>query len=117
VLSLPPPVLQSIGLLLSEPNPDDGLMGDIAAEFKHRRDLFDAKARSLTREKASGTAAGPDGGVAQAEAPPAAAAAVTAATAEPAEVPRLLERPANGPAAEELAPPRKRLQLAKRPAD
>lgn len=38
-------VLTSIQLLLSEPNPDDGLMADISAEYKHNRPLFEGKAR------------------------------------------------------------------------
>lgn len=45
-------VLASIGLLLSEPNPDDGLMGDISAEYKHNRSNFDQKARSCTQKYA-----------------------------------------------------------------
>lgn len=45
-------VLSSIGLLLSEPNPDDGLMGDISAEYKHNRSNFDQKARSCTQKYA-----------------------------------------------------------------
>ena len=38
-------VLTSIHLLLSEPNPDDGLMADISAEYKHNRPLFEGKAK------------------------------------------------------------------------
>ncbi|KAJ7532072.1 hypothetical protein O6H91_14G071100 [Diphasiastrum complanatum] len=38
-------LLSSIGLLLSEPNPDDGLMPDITDEYKHSRSTFDIKAR------------------------------------------------------------------------
>ncbi|GLJ29654.1 hypothetical protein SUGI_0584750 [Cryptomeria japonica] len=45
-------VLASIGLLLSEPNPDDGLMCDISAEYKHNRSTFDQKARSWTQKYA-----------------------------------------------------------------
>lgn len=45
-------VLTSIRLLLSEANPDDGLVGDIANEYKTNRAVFDAKARRLTREHA-----------------------------------------------------------------
>ncbi|KAH7434073.1 hypothetical protein KP509_07G099900 [Ceratopteris richardii] len=41
-------VLASIGLLLAEPNPDDGLMGDITAEYKHDRLSFDVKAKNWT---------------------------------------------------------------------
>eukprot|EP01018_Ginkgo_biloba_P001437 Gb_23918 [translate_table: standard] len=45
-------VLASIGLLLAEPNPDDGLMSDISAEYKHGRSIFDQKARSWTQKYA-----------------------------------------------------------------
>ncbi|PRW50870.1 ubiquitin-conjugating enzyme E2 T [Chlorella sorokiniana] len=45
-------VLASIGLLLEEPNPDDGLVTDITAEFKHQRQVFDAKARQWTQRHA-----------------------------------------------------------------
>ncbi|GAB4822661.1 hypothetical protein N2152v2_009707 [Parachlorella kessleri] len=45
-------VLASIGLLLSDPNPDDGLVADITQEFKHQRQVFDAKARQLTQRYA-----------------------------------------------------------------
>lgn len=41
-------LLASIGLLLAEPNPDDGLMGEITAEYKHNRPSFDLKARKWT---------------------------------------------------------------------
>ncbi|MCO5552629.1 hypothetical protein L7F22_006144 [Adiantum nelumboides] len=46
-------LLASIGLLLADPNPDDGLMGDITAEYKHDRLSFDAKARNWTELYAS----------------------------------------------------------------
>ena len=38
-------VLTSIQLLLSEPNPDDGLMADISSEYKHNRPSFEGKAK------------------------------------------------------------------------
>ncbi|XP_008800892.2 probable ubiquitin-conjugating enzyme E2 37 isoform X1 [Phoenix dactylifera] len=38
-------VLTSIGLLLSEPNPDDGLMAETSREYKYNRQAFDQKAR------------------------------------------------------------------------
>ncbi|KAF8119060.1 hypothetical protein N665_0001s0116 [Sinapis alba] len=41
-------VLTSIGLLLSEPNPDDGLMCDLSREYKYNRQTFDHKAREMT---------------------------------------------------------------------
>ncbi|XP_071908775.1 uncharacterized protein [Coffea arabica] len=43
-------VLTSIGLLLSEPNPDDGLMHEASQEYKYNRQAFDQKARSLTEK-------------------------------------------------------------------
>ncbi|MCO5582640.1 hypothetical protein L7F22_036538 [Adiantum nelumboides] len=46
-------LLASIGLLLADPNPDDGLMGDITAEYKHDRLSFDVKARNWTELYAS----------------------------------------------------------------
>ncbi|KAJ8644705.1 hypothetical protein MRB53_006453 [Persea americana] len=45
-------VLTSIGLLLSEPNPDDGLMCDASREYKYNRQVFDQKARSWTEKYA-----------------------------------------------------------------
>ncbi|KAF5196336.1 Ubiquitin-conjugating enzyme [Thalictrum thalictroides] len=43
-------VLMSIGLLLSEPNPDDGLMCEASREYKYNRQTFDEKARSMTEK-------------------------------------------------------------------
>lgn len=45
-------LLTSIGLLLSEPNPDDGLMHEASREYKYNRQLFDQKARSMTEKYA-----------------------------------------------------------------
>ncbi|XP_024181706.1 uncharacterized protein LOC112187234 isoform X2 [Rosa chinensis] len=50
-------VLTSIGLLLSEPNPDDGLMCEASREFKYNRQAFDQKARSMTEKYAQAGAA------------------------------------------------------------
>ena len=47
-------VLTSIQLLLSEPNPDDGLMADISHEYKHNRPQFLEKAKLWVRKHASG---------------------------------------------------------------
>ena len=47
-------VLTSIQLLLSEPNPDDGLMADISHEYKHNRPQFLEKARLWVKKHASG---------------------------------------------------------------
>ena len=51
-------VLTSIQLLLSEPNPDDGLMADISHEYKHNRPQFLAKAKLWVEKHASGTREG-----------------------------------------------------------
>ncbi|XP_004287410.1 PREDICTED: uncharacterized protein LOC101299224 [Fragaria vesca subsp. vesca] len=51
-------VLTSIGLLLSEPNPDDGLMCEASREFKYNRQAFDQKARSMTEKYAQAGANG-----------------------------------------------------------
>ncbi|KAJ0971560.1 hypothetical protein J5N97_019519 [Dioscorea zingiberensis] len=45
-------VLTSIGLLLSEPNPDDGLMAETSREYKYNRQVFEQKARSWTEKYA-----------------------------------------------------------------
>ncbi|GAB2300359.1 hypothetical protein Dimus_034400 [Dionaea muscipula] len=45
-------VLISIGLLLVEPNPDDGLMCEASKEYKYNRQVFDHKARSMTEKYA-----------------------------------------------------------------
>ena len=36
-------------LLLSEPNPDDGLLADVANQYKFNRSQFEEKARELTQ--------------------------------------------------------------------
>ncbi|XP_030472614.2 uncharacterized protein LOC115690420 isoform X2 [Syzygium oleosum] len=51
-------VLTSIGLLLSEPNPDDGLMCDASREYKYNRQAFDEKARYMTQKYAKAGASG-----------------------------------------------------------
>ncbi|GMJ07438.1 hypothetical protein HRI_004413000 [Hibiscus trionum] len=45
-------VLTSVRLLLSEPNPDDGLMCEASREYKYNRQAFDHKARSMTEKYA-----------------------------------------------------------------
>lgn len=54
-------VLTSIGLLLSEPNPDDGLMAEISREYKYNRQVFDINARSWTEKYANPAAVGTSG--------------------------------------------------------
>ncbi|CAL4955700.1 unnamed protein product [Urochloa decumbens] len=54
-------VLTSIGLLLSEPNPDDGLMAEISREYKYNRQVFDINAQSWTEKYASPSAVGASG--------------------------------------------------------
>ncbi|KAK3161227.1 hypothetical protein QOZ80_1BG0074160 [Eleusine coracana subsp. coracana] len=51
-------VLTSIGLLLSEPNPDDGLMAEISREYKYNRQVFDANAQLWTEKYANSAAIG-----------------------------------------------------------
>lgn len=53
-------VLASIGVLLSEPNPDDGLVPEVTHEYRHDRAAFDAKARNMTRCHAKANEAGSD---------------------------------------------------------
>ncbi|XP_042491813.1 probable ubiquitin-conjugating enzyme E2 37 [Macadamia integrifolia] len=45
-------VLTSLGLLLSEPNPDDGLMCEASREYKYNRQAFHQKARTMTEKYA-----------------------------------------------------------------
>ncbi|KAI3789187.1 hypothetical protein L2E82_01977 [Cichorium intybus] len=45
-------ILTSIGLLLSEPNPDDGLMCEASKEYKYNKQVFDQKARFMTKKYA-----------------------------------------------------------------
>ncbi|KAL4297713.1 hypothetical protein GQ457_12G023280 [Hibiscus cannabinus] len=45
-------VLTSIRLLLSEPNPDDGLMCEASREYKYNKQAFERKARSMTEKYA-----------------------------------------------------------------
>ncbi|RID72055.1 hypothetical protein BRARA_C03961 [Brassica rapa] len=45
-------VLTSIRLLLTEPNPDDGLMCEVSREYKYNRQAFDYKAREMTEKYA-----------------------------------------------------------------
>jgi ubiquitin-conjugating enzyme E2 D/E len=46
-------VLLSICSLLSDPNPDDPLVPDIASQYKHNRSAFEAAAREATRKHAT----------------------------------------------------------------
>ncbi|KAF3550324.1 hypothetical protein DY000_02004960 [Brassica cretica] len=45
-------VLTSLGLLLSEPNPDDGLMCEVSRKYKYNRQALDYKAREMTQKYA-----------------------------------------------------------------
>ncbi|KAK9060758.1 hypothetical protein SSX86_021464 [Deinandra increscens subsp. villosa] len=56
-------VLTSIGLLLSEPNPDDGLMCEASREYKYNKQVFEQKARSMTEKYARSGASPNHGGV------------------------------------------------------
>ncbi|KAI7725539.1 hypothetical protein M8C21_025522 [Ambrosia artemisiifolia] len=55
-------VLTSIGLLLCEPNPDDGLMCEASKEYKYNKQVFDQKARSMTEKFARSDASPNHGG-------------------------------------------------------
>jgi ubiquitin-conjugating enzyme E2 T len=121
-------VLASLGLLLADPNPDDGLAAEATRAFRDARGAFDATARAWTRRHAMPDAAEDEGGAPVAAAPGADAALAPApaegegeapAEAEepaaadaPAEAPALAEAPAAAPAAE--APPAKRSKLSLR---
>lgn len=48
-------LLMSIQLLMAEPNPDDGLMADIASEYKQNRPIFKQKATAHTEKYARDT--------------------------------------------------------------
>ena len=50
--------LGAVRSLLSEPNGDDGLVEEVAHEFRHARAAFDARARAMTRRHASGGGGG-----------------------------------------------------------
>ncbi|KAF6982300.1 hypothetical protein CFC21_000714 [Triticum aestivum] len=54
-------VLRSIGLLLTEPNPDDGLMAEISQEYKYNRQVFDINAQSWTQKYANPAVVGTSG--------------------------------------------------------
>ncbi len=71
-------VLTSIQLLMSEPNPDDALMADIAEHFKSDRAGFDATAKAWTAKHASEAAV--EAAAAAAPAPVASVPAAAAAT-------------------------------------
>ena len=71
-------VLLSIRLLMSEPNPDDGLMVDITHEYIHNRALFERTAVERTRLHATEEAAA--AAAAAAEPEPAAAEPAAAAS-------------------------------------
>ncbi|KAF9334829.1 hypothetical protein BG006_001420 [Podila minutissima] len=49
-----PTVLLSLRVLLSNPNPDDPLLVDVAAEYKEDRALFQYKAAKYTKQYAVG---------------------------------------------------------------
>ncbi|XP_073504910.1 ubiquitin-conjugating enzyme E2 T [Phyllobates terribilis] len=54
-------VLTSVQLLMSEPNPEDPLMADIAQEYKYHRAAYTATARSWTERHAKPRETGADG--------------------------------------------------------
>ena len=90
-----PTVLQSLQLLMSEPNPDDGLMVDITHQYIHDHARFERTAREHTRKHATGDEAA---NAAAADGPPpstdAEAPAPATATVESAASSSVEERPA-----------------------
>lgn len=42
-------ILLSVQLLLASPNPDDPLRSDVSDEYKYNRDLFNEKAKKLSK--------------------------------------------------------------------
>ncbi|KAI7844741.1 hypothetical protein COHA_001625 [Chlorella ohadii] len=102
-------VLASIGLLLAEPNPEDGLVTDITAEFKHQRQARAGGEQQQQQQQVqqaqdegpkenSNPAAAAEGGSGSAavgkpdQAAAAAAMAAEQAAAQPAKRPRLALR-------------------------
>lgn len=43
-------ILLSVQLLLASPNPDDPLRSDVSDEYKYNRDLFNEKAKRLSKD-------------------------------------------------------------------
>ncbi|BDA50956.1 Ubiquitin-conjugating enzyme E2 T [Coccomyxa sp. Obi] len=83
-------VLASIGLLLADPNPEDGLMTEVAAEYKLNRAAFDMKARQMVERHAAAkesTAPESSGRNAEQNSPPAASASATTEPTEPISAP------------------------------
>ena len=50
--------LGAVRSLLAEPNGDDGLVEEVAHEFRHARAAFAARARAMTRRHATGGSSG-----------------------------------------------------------
>lgn len=48
-------ILLSVQLLLASPNPDDPLRGDVSDEYKYNRDLFNEKAKRLSKDRGNQT--------------------------------------------------------------
>jgi ubiquitin-conjugating enzyme E2 T len=72
-------VLQSLRLLMAEPNPDDGLMVDITHQYVHDHARFEATAAEHTRKHASGASEGGGAVAAAAEAAEVSSTATAAA--------------------------------------
>ena len=77
-------VLSSLQLLMSEPNPDDGLMVDITAQYINDHARFERTAVEHTRRHAMGTEAGGAGSTSMEAATGDSAAAAAAAESVPA---------------------------------
>ena len=93
-------VLSSLQLLMSEPNPDDGLMVDITAQFVNDHARYERTAVEHTRRYASGADAGvsgqteaANGGAEAAQAVAASADAAAPADAAPTQAPSMAAAP------------------------
>ena len=76
-----PTVLQSLQLLMSEPNPDDGLMVDITHQYIHDHARFERTAREHTKKHAVGGGEGGGGSSSSSGGDDAAAATMEEVTA------------------------------------
>jgi ubiquitin-conjugating enzyme E2 T len=92
-------VLASVQLLMSHPNPDDGLMADITDEFRRFPDRFHATATAWTARHASGKAEHASAPTADTAVP----AGPAATSAAPAPMPAAANHPVT--AAPHAAPP------------
>merc|ERR1719416_358117 len=67
-----PKILMSIQILMSDPNPDDSLVPDVAALLKNNPKKYEANAKAWTKKHAMGAAAVEEAKEDEADAKPAA---------------------------------------------